>query len=147
MALYFGSAWYPEHWQEDRWIEDVRLMRDAHMNVVRVAEYAWSRLEPDDNHFDFDWLDRAIDLAITHGMKVVLGTPTNSPPAWVIHKYPDTLQISPEGRKLSHGGGGASPKKWQSATGKTPTLSAGRSITSSGRCPTMPNAADSFRNG
>jgi beta-galactosidase len=106
VAIKLGCAWYPEQWLESRWEEDLRLMKAAHLNVVRIGEYAWSCLEPADNNFEFEWFDRAIDAAIKHGLQVVLGTPTSSPPAWVIQNYPDTLQTSPEGRKHVHGNRG-----------------------------------------
>ena len=77
----FGSAWYPEHWPEERWEEDLRLMREARMNVVRIAEFAWSTLEPEEGRLELDWLDRAIDLAAKYGIDSVIGTPTAAPPA------------------------------------------------------------------
>jgi beta-galactosidase len=99
----FGCAWYPEHWSESRWPADLALMRDAGMNVVRLAEFAWNRLEPEEGHYDFDWLERAIELAARFGLKTVLGTPTAAPPAWLTHRYPDTLQVRDSGRLASHG--------------------------------------------
>ena len=64
------------------------LMEQAHMNVVRVGEFAWSTEEPSEGHYDFDWLERAIALAAKHHIAVVLGTPTDAPPAWLTSKYP-----------------------------------------------------------
>ena len=86
--LYFGVDYYPEQWPEERWLEDARLMAEAGFNVVRLAEFAWSKIEPNEGHYDFDWLDRAITLLASHGMRVVLGTPTASPPPWLMTKYP-----------------------------------------------------------
>ena len=57
-------------------------MQEAGFNTVRLAEFAWSRLEPEPGRFDFDWLDRAIEILHAHGIQVVLGTPTASPPPW-----------------------------------------------------------------
>src|SRR6266700_7810960 len=65
-ALLVGVAWYPEQWPESRWEEDLRLMEAANIKVVRIAEFAWSRLEPSEGHYDFDWLDRAIMAAAKH---------------------------------------------------------------------------------
>ena len=62
-ALLLGAAWYPEQWPESRWEEDLRLMEAAHIDVVRVAEFAWSTMEPSEGHLDFGWLERAIRLA------------------------------------------------------------------------------------
>ncbi|MGA2020764.1 MAG: beta-galactosidase [Candidatus Sulfotelmatobacter sp.] len=102
-AILLGTDWYPEQWPESRWEEDLRLMEAAHIHVVRIAEFSWSRMEPSENHFDFDWLERAIDLAARHGIVSVLGTPTAAPPAWLTHKYPDTLRVDETGHRAVHG--------------------------------------------
>lgn len=78
-------------------------MQDAHIHVVRVAEFAWSRLEPREGQYDLDWLDRAIALAAQHNIAVVIGTPSAAPPAWLTQKYPDTLRTEQDGRKAQHG--------------------------------------------
>lgn len=101
--MILGCAWYPEHWDETRWPDDVKLMREAGMNMARVAEFAWSRLEPAEGQFDFDWLERAITLAAEHGLQTVLGTPTAAPPAWLTQTYPETLAINADGRRATHG--------------------------------------------
>ncbi len=102
-SLEFGTAWYPEQWPESRWETDLQMMQDAHMNVVRIAEFAWSTMEPSEGRFEFVWLDRAIALAAKHNMKVVLGTPTAAPPAWLTTKYPDTLRVDENGTRAEHG--------------------------------------------
>ena len=101
--LRFGAAWYPEQWPEQRWETDLQLMDAAHINVVRVGEFAWSTMEPSEGHFDFAWLDRAIALAAKHHIAVVLGTPTAAPPAWLTTKYPDTLRVDEDGKRAEHG--------------------------------------------
>jgi beta-galactosidase len=102
-AILLGTDWYPEQWPEARWEEDLRLMEAAHIKVVRIAEFAWSTMEPSEGHFDLDWLERAVNLAGKHGIASVLGTPTAAPPAWLTHKYPDTLRVDDTGRRASHG--------------------------------------------
>jgi beta-galactosidase len=102
-ALLMGAAWYPEHWPESRWETDLRMMESAHLNVARIAEFAWSRMERSEGRFDFVWLDRAIRLAEKHHIAIVLGTPTATPPAWLTHKYPDTLRVEPDGQRVTHG--------------------------------------------
>ena len=67
----FGVDYYPEHWPEARWAQDARLMQEAGFNTVRLAEFAWSRLEPGPGKFDFDWLDRAIAILHEHGIQAV----------------------------------------------------------------------------
>jgi beta-galactosidase len=102
-APLLGSAWYPEQWPESRWDADLQLMEDAHMNVVRVGEFAWSTEEPSEGHFDLDWLDRAIAAAAKHHLAVVMSTPTDAPPAWLTTKYPDTLGMNADGHLREHG--------------------------------------------
>lgn len=101
--LHLGAAWYPEHWPESRWPDDVRLMHEAGLTVVRVGEFAWSRLEPEDGRFDLDWLDRAIQLAAKNGLQVVIGTPTAAPPAWLTGAHPDTLRVDENRLPAQHG--------------------------------------------
>jgi beta-galactosidase len=101
--LVTGASWYPEQWPESGWDHDLALMQAAHMKVVRIGEFAWSRMEPREGEFDFAWLDRAIDAAARRGFVVVLGTPTAAPPAWLTQKYPDTLRVDEEGRPAEHG--------------------------------------------
>lgn len=102
-AILMGVAWYPEQWPESRWEEDLRLMEAADLKVVRIAEFAWSRMEPAEGHYDFDWLERAINLAARHHIVSVLGTPTATPPAWLTQKYPDVLRVEPDGQRVTHG--------------------------------------------
>ncbi len=102
-ALLLGAAWYPEQWRESRWEEDLRLMEAAHITFTRVAEFAWSRMEPSEGKYDFDWLERAIAAAAKHHIAVVLGTPTATPPAWMTQKYPDVLRVESNGIRETHG--------------------------------------------
>jgi len=98
-----GAAWYPEQWPESRWNADLSLMERAHFNVVRIGEFAWSTMEPSEDHYNFEWLDHAISLARQHHIAVVLGTPTDAPPAWLTLKYPETLRIDETGHPVEHG--------------------------------------------
>lgn len=101
--LWVGAAYYPEHWPESRWAEDIRLMKEAGFNVVRMAEFAWSTLEPSAGKFEFGWLDRAIDALAAAGIEVVLGTPTAAPPAWLMSQYPDSLALNEHGQRVQFG--------------------------------------------
>ncbi len=102
--MHFGAAWYPEHWPESRWPVDLKFMKQANFTVVRVAEFAWSTMEPADGKFEFRWLDRAVDLAGKAGLKVVIGTPSAAPPAWLTSAHPETLRVHEDGRRAEHGG-------------------------------------------
>ena len=75
-ALLVGTAWYPEQWPQSRWPKDLKLMQAAHLDVVRIGEFAWSTLQPRQGEYDFTWLDRAIAAAARHHIYVVIGTPT-----------------------------------------------------------------------
>ncbi|MCL6604811.1 MAG: beta-galactosidase [Paenibacillus sp.] len=98
-----GVCYYPEHWPESMWEDDYRRMREMGFTIIRIAEFAWSIFEPEEGVFSFEMFDRAIDLAHSYGLKVVLGTPTATPPAWLTHKYPEVLNVTYEGVTLQHG--------------------------------------------
>ena len=87
-----GVCYYPEHWPEETWQSDAKRMKDLGLTWVRIGEFAWSRLEPEPGQYTFDWLDRAVDTLYEAGLQVVLGTPTETPPKWLIDKYDDILQ-------------------------------------------------------
>ncbi len=78
-------------------------MADAGLTWVRIGEFAWSRLEPSPGMLDFDWLDAAIDTLGKAGLKVVLGTPTATPPRWMLARHPDMLAVDAEGRPRKFG--------------------------------------------
>ncbi len=102
--LLLGAAWYPEQWPESRWEADLELMQRAHVHMVRIGEYTWSRDEPEEGHYDLDWLERAIDLAGKHGIFVVIGTPSQAPPPWLTQKYPEVLRVNENGQRADRGG-------------------------------------------
>ncbi len=104
LDIQFGADYYPEHWPEDRWETDAKLMREMGLGVVRMAEFAWTRLEPREGEFHFDWLRRAINLLGKYGVKTVLGTPTPTPPAWIVENHPDVLAVNSRGMRVSFGG-------------------------------------------
>ncbi len=99
----FGVDYYPEHWPRERWETDARLMAEAGFNVVRMAEFAWVKMEPADGQFDFSWLDEAIAVLTTQGIRVILGTPTASPPAWLMTKYPDVFRVREDSVRVTYG--------------------------------------------
>jgi hypothetical protein len=74
-ALLLGAAWYPEQWQESRWEADLTMMEAAHINFVRIGEFAWSTIEPSEGNYKLDWIEHAIRAAERHHIAVVLGTP------------------------------------------------------------------------
>ena len=102
-TIYYGSAWYPEHWPEERWSKDIELMKELKFNVVRVGEFAWSKMEPSEGNYQLDWLEKAIDLAWKNGIPTVIGTPTAAPPIWMIEKYPEVRRVNEGGSIAPHG--------------------------------------------
>ena len=93
-----GSCYYPEHWSEDQWQKDAEDMIASGLTWVRIGEFAWSRLEPEEGDYNFEWLDRAISILGSSGLNVVMSTPTATPPRWVVDKWPDMLIVDVEGR-------------------------------------------------
>ena len=103
MKRALGCCYYPEHWPRDVWAEDAARMAEAGLSWVRIGEFAWSRLEPSPGDYRFDWLDEAIETLGAAGLKVVLGTPTATPPRWMIDRHPDMLAVDAEGRPRGFG--------------------------------------------
>jgi beta-galactosidase len=101
--MQLGVCYYPEHWPEKTWQPDAARMQEIGLGWVRIGEFAWSRLEPKPGKLTFDWLDRAMDTLGNAGLKVMLGTPTATPPKWLIDKYDDVLQVDEQGRVRKFG--------------------------------------------
>lgn len=89
--IMLGVCYYPEHWPEQKWAEDAALMRKMGIEWVRIGEFAWSRIEPARADWQFDWLDRAIDILSNAGLKIVMCTPTATPPKWLVDERPEIL--------------------------------------------------------
>lgn len=97
-ALALGVCYYPEQWPRARWRDDALQMKAMGLSVVRIAEFAWSRMEPTEGRFDWAWLDEAIDTLAGAGLRVVLGTPTAAPPTWLLTAHPEIAPIDASGR-------------------------------------------------
>lgn len=87
-----GADYYPEHWEKSRWKTDFKLMNKANIEVVRIGEFAWSLYEPKEGEFHFEWMDEALEELAKYNIKVVLCTPSATPPKWMVDKYPEILQ-------------------------------------------------------
>lgn len=99
-----GCAYYPEHWPEENWTRDAKLMKQAGLSVVRLAEFAWDKLEPQPGEYNFAWLERAIDILAAEGLQIVMCTPTAIPPPWLTHQHPDICRVQADGIRISPGG-------------------------------------------
>lgn len=93
-----GVDYYPEWEDEQMWRADAARMKELGISIVRIAEFAWSRIEPKEDQFVFDWLEQVIAIMSQHEIDVVLGTPTSAPPNWLMEAYPDVYLVSPDMR-------------------------------------------------
>ncbi|MEV0564923.1 beta-galactosidase [Dactylosporangium sp. NPDC050588] len=103
-AIAYGGDYAPEQWPEEVWAEDVRLMRQAGVNLVSVGIFSWAMLEPAEGQYTFEWLDRVLELLHANGIRADLATPTAAPPPWLTYRYPDARLIDREGHVLGQGG-------------------------------------------
>ena len=98
-----GCCYFPEHWPENMWADDARRMREKGLSLVRIGEFAWSRIEPDPGRYDWDWLDHAIDVLHGADLKVILCTPTATPPKWLVDRMPDMVAVDKHGQPRKFG--------------------------------------------
>lgn len=103
MSPQLGVCYYPAHWPEKRWEIDAQMMRDLGLSWVRIGEFAWSQLEPNPGNYQFGWLDRAINLLGKADLKIILGTPSATPPRWMLDHYPDMLATDRYGNSRKFG--------------------------------------------
>lgn len=102
-GIAYGGDYNPEQWPREVWAEDVRLMKEAGVNLVTLAVFSWSRLETADGVYDFGWLDEVMDLMHANGIGVDLATPDAVPPAWLIAQHPDILPVLADGTTFGFG--------------------------------------------
>ncbi len=98
-----GCCYYPEQWDETMWAQDARLMGEVGIDIVRIGEFAWSFMEPSPGDYGWEWLDKAIDILGDAGLKIILGTPTATPPKWLVDLYPEILAFDEQGRGRGFG--------------------------------------------
>lgn len=98
-----GTCYYPEHWDKSLWREDLERMQKVGIKTIRIAEFAWSKVEPTEGSFTYEFFDEFLDIADEMNMRVIMGTPTATPPAWLTSKYPDALNARKDGTLFRHG--------------------------------------------
>ncbi|WP_175638610.1 beta-galactosidase [Metabacillus schmidteae] len=101
--LYHGAAYYPELWNEETIEEDLNLMIEAGINVVRIGEFAWSSMEKEEGNIDLSFFVNIIERLYNHGIETVMCTPTPTPPIWLTHNHPERLHVDAKGNVMSHG--------------------------------------------
>jgi beta-galactosidase len=101
--ILLGTCYYPEHWDESLWKDDLIRMKENGLIAVRVAEFAWNKFEPTEGFFTFDFFDRFLEAAKGAGISVIFCTPTATPPAWLTNQYPEVLNSRVDGVLLRHG--------------------------------------------
>lgn len=101
--IIMGVDYYPEHWDRDLWADDLARMKKTGIEVIRIAEFAWNIFEPHEGEYDYSFFDEFLNLCERFDMKVIFGTPTATPPAWMSEKYPEILNARIDGVLLRHG--------------------------------------------
>ncbi|MFI0239274.1 beta-galactosidase [Streptomyces sp. NPDC016845] len=96
----YGADYNPEQWPREVWADDIRLMREAGVNIVSLAIFSWARLQPTADTWDFAWLDEVMDLLHAGGIGVDLATATASPPPWLTTAHPEILPVTATGETL-----------------------------------------------
>lgn len=101
--LLYGGDYNPEQWTEDVWREDMRLMKQANVNMASINIFSWTLLEPKPDEYHFDQLDRIMDILANNNIAADLATGTASPPTWMSRLYPSMLPVTRDGKRMSHG--------------------------------------------
>lgn len=99
----YGGDYNPEQWDEATWAEDMRLFKLADIDTVTLNVFSWAALQPSENEYNFEKLDRIMEMVKQNGLKVVLATSTAAHPAWMAKKYPEILRTEADGKKRKFG--------------------------------------------
>src|SRR5437899_5131398 len=98
--LTIGVYYYPEAWPEAQWARDMANIRKLGMEFVHMGEFAWYFMEPEEGQYQFDWLEKNVELAARSGLKVILCTPSPTPPIWLTRAHPEILMVDAAGRRM-----------------------------------------------
>lgn len=102
-TILYGVAYYPEYMPYERLDKDVELMKQAGITVVRIGESSWGLWEPEDGRFEYAWMDRVVDRLQKAGIKIIMGTPTYSIPAWMYKEHPEIVVTRLDGKTITFG--------------------------------------------
>lgn len=100
----YGVSYYPEHKAPEELAHDLKLLKESGINTVRMGEFAWRRMEPEDGVFDFNWLKEAVEELGKSGIQTILCTPTACPPAWLVENHPDVMYMDNRRKRRPFGG-------------------------------------------
>lgn len=98
-----GVDYYPEQWDKSMWEKDAEIMARTGVKLIRIGEFAWSRIEPRESEYDFSWLDEVINIFARYAIGTVMCTPTSCPPLWLYEKHPEIIQVGADGQRLRTG--------------------------------------------
>ncbi len=101
---FLGTAYYPEDWDEKEMLCDIAKMKEAGIKAARIGEFAWRKMEPARGKFDFSWLHKVVDTLADNGIKTVMGTPTATPPVWLLREHPEAAVLESDQVRINHGG-------------------------------------------
>lgn len=102
-SIWYGGDYNPDQWPEEIWQEDMRLFKQAGINIVTLPVFSWAKLQPDETTYTFEWLDKILDLVADNGIYACLATSTAAQPAWMSRQYPEVLPVDVNGSKRIHG--------------------------------------------
>lgn len=102
--MMYGGDYNPEQWPEEVWQDDMRLLKEAHIDTLTLNVFSWAALQPSEEEYNFTKLDKIMELVRENDFQVVLATSTGAHPAWMAKKYPDILRVEFDGRKRKFGG-------------------------------------------
>ena len=102
--MQYGVAYYPEHKSAGELDHDMELLTASGINTVRMGEFAWCRMEPEEGRYDFEWLEEAVKRLGKAGIRSIICTPTACPPAWLVYRHPEMLYVDNRGKKRPFGG-------------------------------------------
>lgn len=98
-----GIYYYPEHWNPSQWERDIKNIAATGYEFIHLAEFAWVQMEPTEGQYDFNWLDEVVALAARNNLKVIMCTPSATPPAWLGVKYPEIYVMNSNYVRAEHG--------------------------------------------
>jgi beta-galactosidase len=102
-TVLYGAAYYPEYMPYERTDEDIALMKKAGISVVRIGESTWGLWEPEDGRFEYAWMDRVVEKLHAAGIRIIMGTPTYSIPAWLYKEHPEIVVTRLDGQYIYYG--------------------------------------------